>query len=126
MADPEGQAPEDKLGTTPPAAEASSQPSSVPSSPAKTAEDKVEILFKATGDAPIIKKKKWAVPTTRTIGGIMDFLRKYIKCGPQDSLFLYVHQSFSPAPDVEVGSLYDCFGADGKLVLHYCKTQAWG
>ena len=19
-----------------------------------------------------------------------------------------------------------CFGADGKLVLHYCKTQAWG
>lgn len=19
-----------------------------------------------------------------------------------------------------------CFGSDGKLVLHYCKTQAWG
>lgn len=23
-------------------------------------------------------------------------------------------------------SLFQCFGSDGKLVLHYCKSQAWG
>ena len=145
----------------------------------------VEILFKATGDAPILKKKKWIVPTSRSIGAIIEFLRKYIKCQPQDSLasifqwnhtnvsvvcvtcsshyieywlfvawfqFLYVNQSFAPSPDVEVGTLYDvsvhrkslchwicievcqnvfylsfqCFGSDRKLVLHYCKSQAWG
>ncbi len=40
--------------------------------------------------------------------------------------FLYVNQSFAPAPDVDVGTLYECFGSDGKLVLHYCRSQAWG
>jgi ubiquitin-like protein ATG12 len=40
--------------------------------------------------------------------------------------FLYVNQSFAPAPDHIVKNLYDCYGTDGKLVLHYCKSQAWG
>ncbi|KAB1281798.1 Ubiquitin-like protein ATG12 [Camelus dromedarius] len=40
--------------------------------------------------------------------------------------FIYVNQSFAPSPDQEVGTLYECFGSDGKLVLHYCKSQAWG
>ncbi|XP_061874302.1 ubiquitin-like protein ATG12 isoform X2 [Colius striatus] len=46
--------------------------------------------------------------------------------GPSDNMFIYVNQSFAPSPDQEVGTLYECFGSDGKLVLHYCKTQAWG
>nr|KAF6439784.1 autophagy related 12 [Rousettus aegyptiacus] len=41
-------------------------------------------------------------------------------------MFIYVNQSFAPSPDQEVGTLYECFGSDGKLVLHYCKSQAWG
>ena len=44
-------------------------------------------------------------------------------CFPQ---FVYVNQSFAPAPDQVVRNLYECFGSDGKLVLHYCRTQAWG
>lgn len=40
--------------------------------------------------------------------------------------FLYVNQTFAPAPDQTVKNLYDCYGADGKLVIHYCKSQAWG
>uniref|UniRef100_A0A672LTB6 Ubiquitin-like protein ATG12 n=1 Tax=Sinocyclocheilus grahami TaxID=75366 RepID=A0A672LTB6_SINGR len=40
--------------------------------------------------------------------------------------FIYVNQSFAPSPDQEVGVLFECFGSDGKLVLHYCKSQAWG
>ena len=47
-------------------------------------------------------------------------------CETNESLFVYVNQSFSPAPDTEIRVLYDCFGSDGKLVLYYCKTQAWG
>uniref|UniRef100_A0A3Q2ZLN2 Ubiquitin-like protein ATG12 n=1 Tax=Hippocampus comes TaxID=109280 RepID=A0A3Q2ZLN2_HIPCM len=42
------------------------------------------------------------------------------------SQFIYVNQSFAPSPDQEVGVLFDCFGSDSKLVLHYCKSQAWG
>eukprot|EP00794_Sanderia_malayensis_P008876 gene8876-9826_t len=67
--------------------------------------NKIDVLLKATGDAPIMKKKKWAVDRNKQVAYLIDFIRKYIKCNPSESL---------------------CFGSDGKLVLHYCKTEAWG
>ncbi|KXJ27139.1 ubiquitin-like protein ATG12 [Exaiptasia diaphana] len=87
---------------------------------------KVEVLLKAAGDAPIMKKKKWTVEGSKTIAYLIEFIRKYIRCEPEESLFLYVGQAFAPSPDQIVSNLYECFGADGKLVLHYCKSQAWG
>ena len=99
---------------------------STTASPSLKSKTKIDILLRATGDVPILKKKKWAVDPAKKIGWVKEFLHKYIKCESHESVFLYVNQSFSPAPDVAVGTLYDCFGADGKLVLHYCKTQAWG
>ncbi|XP_076059994.1 autophagy-related 12 [Oratosquilla oratoria] len=87
---------------------------------------KIDVLLRATGDAPIMKKKKWAVEGEKPVGWVIEFIRKYLKLDANDSLFLYVNQSFAPAPDQIVRNLYDCFGSDGKLVLHYCKTQAWG
>ncbi|KAH9512273.1 Ubiquitin-like protein [Bulinus truncatus] len=85
-----------------------------------------DILLKPAGDAPIMKKKKWTVDRTKKICWVSDFIKKYIKIEPSDSLFLYVNQSYAPSPDTDIGSIFDCFGSDGKLVLHYCKTQAWG
>lgn len=87
---------------------------------------KVDILLKAVGDTPIMKTKKWAVERTRTIQGLIDFIKKFLKLVASEQLFIYVNQSFAPSPDQEVGTLYECFGSDGKLVLHYCKSQAWG
>ncbi|KAJ8888514.1 hypothetical protein PR048_008005 [Dryococelus australis] len=164
----------------------------------KIDKQKVDILLKATGNAPIMKKKKWAVDPDKRIGWIIEFVRKYLKLDPAESLvgtgpnrvsgislvhprrkevlqggmhhgrdgldsnvnadrlawhiwlcvyqemcwiqdknnlmftgvfwfqFLYVNQVFAPAPDQIVRNLYDCYGTDGKLVLHYCKSQAWG
>ncbi|XP_074639188.1 ubiquitin-like protein ATG12 [Acropora palmata] len=92
----------------------------------KSSKKKVEVLLKAAGDAPIMVKKKWTVDGSKQVAYIVEFIRKYIKCEPKDSLFVYVGQCFSPTPDQTLQNLYDCFGADGKLVLHYCKTQAWG
>ncbi|XP_012871467.1 PREDICTED: ubiquitin-like protein ATG12 [Dipodomys ordii] len=86
----------------------------------------VDILLKAVGDTPIMKTKKWAVERTRTIQGLIDFIKKFLKLVASEQLFIYVNQSFAPSPDQEVGTLYECFGSDGKLVLHYCKSQAWG
>ncbi|KAI4463408.1 autophagy protein 12 [Holotrichia oblita] len=40
--------------------------------------------------------------------------------------FLYINQTFAPSPDQTVRNLYDCYNTEGKLVLHYCKSQAWG
>ncbi|XP_074788902.1 ubiquitin-like protein ATG12 [Athene noctua] len=94
--------------------------------PAGDAKKKIDILLKAVGDTPIMKTKKWAVERTRTIQGLVDFIKKFLKLMASEQLFIYVNQSFAPSPDQEVGTLYECFGSDGKLVLHYCKTQAWG
>ncbi|XP_029766767.1 ubiquitin-like protein ATG12 isoform X1 [Terrapene carolina triunguis] len=86
----------------------------------------VDVLLKAVGDTPIMKTKKWTVERTRTIQGLVDFIKKFLKLVASEQLFIYVNQSFAPSPDQEVGTLYECFGSDGKLVLHYCKSQAWG
>ncbi|XP_005143035.1 ubiquitin-like protein ATG12 [Melopsittacus undulatus] len=87
---------------------------------------KIDVLLKAVGDTPIMKTKKWAVERTRTIQSLVDFMKKFLKLMASEQLFIYVNQSFAPSPDQEIGTLYECFGSDGKLVLHYCKTQAWG
>ncbi|XP_047493111.1 autophagy protein 12-like [Penaeus chinensis] len=90
------------------------------------AKQKIDVLLKATGDAPIMKKKKWAVEGEKPVGWVAEFIRRYLKLEASDSLFVYVNQSFAPSPDQIIRNLYECFGSDGKLVLHYCKTQAWG
>lgn len=97
-------------------------------SPAKSAgsSSKIDVLLKPAGNAPILKKKKWTVDRHKQIGWICDFIRKLIRTETEDSVFVYVNQSFSPSPDTEMGTLFDCFGSDGKLVIYYCRTQAWG
>lgn len=86
----------------------------------------VDVLLKNVGDAPILTQKKWAVPRTKTVSELTEFLRRLLRSEQSQTLFLYVQQSFAPAPDVEIGSLHDCFGANGKLVFQYCLTPAWG
>ena len=46
----------------------------------------VDILLKATGDAPILKQKKWTVPKSKTVGSVNEFIKKYIKADPSESL----------------------------------------
>lgn len=91
-----------------------------------SAEEKVTLLLKATGNAPVLKRKTWKVNRTNSVGWVVNFLRKYISSAPNESLFLYVNQCFAPSMDTELGSLFDSFSAEGKLIFHYCKTQAWG
>ena len=45
----------------------------------------VDILLKATGDAPIMTRRKWAVDRTKKVGGIIEFIWKYLKLD-QESL----------------------------------------
>ncbi|XP_035250512.1 ubiquitin-like protein ATG12 [Anguilla rostrata] len=87
---------------------------------------KIDVLLKAVGDTPIMKTKKWAVERGRTVQSLSSFISRFLKMEPSEQLFIYVNQSFAPSPDQDVGVLFECFGSDGKLVLHYCKSQAWG
>ncbi|KAK1150662.1 ubiquitin-like protein ATG12 [Acipenser oxyrinchus oxyrinchus] len=112
-------------------ADSSAEPSAETATVEETAgsadeKKKIDILLKAVGDAPIMKTKKWSVERSRTVQALGLFIKKFLKLEPAEQLFIYVNQSFAPSPDQEVGTLFECFGSDGKLVLHYCKSQAWG
>nr|CAD7579497.1 unnamed protein product [Timema californicum] len=61
-------------------------------SPPKSDKHKVDILLKATGNAPIMKKKKWAVDPDKPIGWIIEFIRKYLKLDTADSLVSWIRQ----------------------------------
>jgi ubiquitin-like protein ATG12 len=89
---------------------------------------KVVFLLKSVGGARVLKKKKWALPRSKTMGHIAEFLKKYMKLdvNEQQQLVLYVNQAFAPAQDTTLGAVNDCFNSEGTLVLHYALTQAWG
>ncbi|XP_062395398.1 ubiquitin-like protein ATG12 [Sardina pilchardus] len=101
------------------------QPPNEDSGPADE-KKKIDVLLKAVGDTPIMKTKKWSVERGRTVQSLSQFISRFLKLEPSEQLFIYVNQSFAPSPDQEVGILFECFSSDGKLVLHYCKSQAWG
>lgn len=107
-----------------PGEQAQRVPDSAPSS--SSSPNKIKVLFKHVGDAPVINKTKWAVESYRTVSDTILFLRKYLKTDPSKSIFIYVNQSFAPALDQTLQNLYDCYESDKKLVLHYAYTQAWG
>lgn len=87
---------------------------------------KVELLLKPVGDTPILKQRKFRVDDSKSVSWILAFVRQYLKMANDESLFLYVNQAFAPSPDCLISNLYDCFGSENRLVLHYSKTQAWG
>lgn len=90
--------------------------------------EKIVFILRAAGGAPILKRKKWEVPRSKTIGYVANFLRNHLQLdsAAQDQLFLYVNQAFAPAFDTTIGAVNDCFNSDGALVIHYTLTPAWG
>lgn len=46
----------------------------------------VDILLKATGNAPIMKKRKWAVEAEKKIGSVIEFIKKYLRLDPSENL----------------------------------------
>ncbi|CDY24061.1 hypothetical protein HID58_020612 [Brassica napus] len=81
------------------------------------------VHLRATGGAPILKQSKFKIPGTDKFAKVIDFLRRQLH---SDSLFVYVNSAFSPNPDESVNDLYNNFGFDGKLVVNYAFSMAWG
>jgi ubiquitin-like protein ATG12 len=40
--------------------------------------------------------------------------------------FVYINSGFSPNPDENIWDLFENFGIDGKLVVNYACSMAWG
>ncbi|VDO42988.1 unnamed protein product [Haemonchus placei] len=94
-------------------------------------DDKVTILLHAVGDAPILKQKKFNVDASRTVAWFTQVIKKLINLPENQSLHVYISQTFAPSPDHCFGSLRDCYAVktDGKephLVMQYSTTYAWG
>jgi ubiquitin-like protein ATG12 len=129
--------------------------------------DKVVVLFKATGDAPILKQQKFKARGERacvTLGEFEEPLsplswrrstaasasprwwtfcvssysaRAWCACSLAQKActlshsratrqFVYLRSAFVPCLDDTVASLFSAFGEEGKLVVHYANTPAWG
>ncbi|XP_063711157.1 autophagy protein 12-like [Symsagittifera roscoffensis] len=88
--------------------------------------EKIEIMFQPVGSAPILKQKKFKVDPHKTIEFLHSTLKRLLKLTEGDSMFLYVNQAFAPSLDSVLKHLHDCYNIDGKLMIHYCTTQAWG
>lgn len=84
----------------------------------------VVVLFRATGDAPILKHSKVKISGDQKFGKVIEFLKRQVK---RDTLFVYVNSAFAPSPDERVADLFRNFSTDGKqLVVNYALTMAWG
>ncbi|KAJ1261081.1 hypothetical protein BS78_09G001000 [Paspalum vaginatum] len=84
---------------------------------AEAGEQKVVVHVRSTGDAPILKQSKFKISGRDKFLKVIEFLRRQLH---QDTLFVYINSAFSPNPD-ELN-----FGIDGKLVVNYALSAAWG
>lgn len=84
------------------------------------------VFFKATGNAPQLKVNKFKLSSTARFASVGDFLRKQLRFGANDALFLFINCTFQPAPDEIVGDLFRCFHNNGKLVVNFALQVAWG
>ncbi|XP_050233830.1 ubiquitin-like protein ATG12 [Mercurialis annua] len=88
-----------------------------------TAAKKVIVQLKATADAPILKQNKFKILGTDKFAKVIDFLRRQLH---RETVFVYLNSSFSPNPDELVIDLLNNFGVDGKLLVNYACSMAWG
>ncbi|KAI0725366.1 putative autophagy-related protein 12 [Fomitopsis betulina] len=86
----------------------------------------VPILFKAIGNAPIMKQNLYKINAQNQFRAVVRFLRKQLGYKPQDPLLTYINLSFAPAPDNSVLNLHKSFASDGTLIVNYSTTVAWG
>nr|XP_019708742.1 ubiquitin-like protein ATG12 isoform X2 [Elaeis guineensis] len=67
-----------------------------------TSDRKVVVHLRATGDAPILKQAKFKISGNDKFSKVIEFLRRQLH---RDTLN---------------------FGFDGKLVVNYASSMAWG
>ncbi|CEF98235.1 Ubiquitin-like protein Atg12 [Ostreococcus tauri] len=90
-------------------------------------ERKVVVLFKATGDAPILRRNVVKIRASAKFEEILAHLTKSTRC---ERAFAYLGAAFAPRYDATIGALCDGYGErndeGGKLVVFYSTTPAWG
>ncbi|POR39385.1 Ubiquitin-like protein ATG12 [Tolypocladium paradoxum] len=90
-------------------------------------QQKVVVRFKAVGAAPGLAQDLCKISAERKFEEVVRYLRRKLRCGDTDSVFLYVNSAFAPSLDEVVGNLHRCFkNAHDQLVVAYSMTPAFG
>ncbi|CZS96111.1 probable Ubiquitin-like protein ATG12 [Rhynchosporium graminicola] len=88
---------------------------------------KVAVHFKAVGSAPTLRKQVCSISSAQRFEVVVAYLRRVLKVGEGESVFLYVNSSFAPALDEVVGNLHRCFkDSKDQLIVTYSMTPAFG
>ena len=67
---------------------------------------KITVRFVAIGSAPQLRQKVCRISSAQRFEQVVSYLRRTLKVGNLDSVFLYVNSSFAPALDEIVGNLH--------------------
>lgn len=89
-------------------------------------QNKITVSFKAVGSTPVLAKKKLTIDRSETVASLVNYLRKKLRMRADENIFIFVSSSFTPSLDTDIGTIFDCFSAEGTLFLQYCTTTAWG
>ncbi|KAI5948658.1 ATG12 [Candida theae] len=84
---------------------------------------RISIRFQPIGSTTAINPKVFKISSTQTVATLSKFLCKRLK---QTHLCLYIQNSFSPAPEENIGDLYSSFKTKDELIVSYCNSVAFG
>jgi len=85
--------------------------------------DKVIIFLRPVGDAPRLDQERLKIAGSDRFARVVQYLQKKAKL---DQPFVYLRESFSPSLDEKISTLYEAYGNEGRLVINYSRTPAWG
>lgn len=77
---------------------------------------KVTVRFKPVGSAPLLRQQVCRISSSQRFEAVVAYLRRVLRVGEMESVFLYVNSSFAPALDEVVGNLHRVSGYVKKLV----------
>ncbi|KAJ9151253.1 hypothetical protein NKR23_g3120 [Pleurostoma richardsiae] len=91
-------------------------------------EQKVVVRFKPVGSAPALRGgERRRIGAEQKFEAVVAFLRRALRVGETESVFLYVNSTFAPALDEVVGNLHRCFkDSSDQLNVSYSMTPAFG
>ena len=87
--------------------------------------NKVNILLRAVGEAPILKKQKFKLDGSKSLLEVEKFLKKSLGITDK-AVYMYCGSGFSPNLDQLLQSLYDNFQVAGELVIMYGINELYG
>lgn len=77
-------------------------------------------------NAPNIDKTKYLVPTDLTVGQFIYVIRKRIKLGPEQGLFIFINDKIPPSSQNINEIYYNDKDLDGFLYINYATENTFG